>query len=287
MFDLNAYMQARTRLADTKLDELLPNADEPPQALHQAMRYSIFPGGKRIRPVLCMAAAEAVGAPPEAAILPAVAVEIFHTYTLIHDDLPCMDNDDVRRGRPAVHKVYGEANALLAGDAMQALAFELAASCPVPTEYSEGAFVLELAGIAGSRGVVGGQVEDLIAAATTPSADTIEFIHRHKTADLFVASARLGAMAGNADSEQLDALTEYALNLGLAFQITDDLLDAAADADCGSKRPASILMVCDAAAARAKAEAHIARACAAPAAFPEAQAAPLFAIARLILDRAQ
>jgi geranylgeranyl diphosphate synthase type II len=192
------------------------------------MRYSVFAGGKRIRPILCLASAEAVGADARQALVPALAIEVLHTYTLIHDDLPCMDNDNLRRGKPTAHVVFGEANALLAGDALLTLAFEWLASCPAPPSYPPGQLAAELAAAAGSREVIGGQVEDLAAESATPSAELVEFIHAHKTAALIRAAVRMGAIAGAADATALSTLTEYGNSVGLAFQITDDILNATA-----------------------------------------------------------
>jgi len=185
------------------------------------MRYSVLSGGKRLRPILAMAAAECIGVRAESVINPALAIELLHTYTLIHDDLPCMDDDDTRRGKPTSHKVFGEANAILAGDALQALAFELASQSPI----EQGQVVYELATAAGSQGVVGGQVAD-IAAGDKLSQHELEFIHQHKTADLFCAAIRMGAIAAGATKVQLDNLTVYGANIGRAFQIIDDILDA-------------------------------------------------------------
>lgn len=229
MFDLSDYVEARRALIDRALDSALPPEDARPSIIHRAMRYGVFSGGKRLRPILCLAAAEAAGGSAAVAILPAAAIELLHTYTLIHDDLPSMDNDDTRRGKPTCHVVFGEANAVLAGDALQALAFEVLARAAVPPPYSPSQLILELAHAAGSLGVVGGQVEDL-APGESPEATTIEFIHRHKTADLFRAAVRLGGIAGAADPVTLSALTDYGVALGLAFQLVDDLLDAAPDA---------------------------------------------------------
>lgn len=202
----------------------MPREDTPPALLHKAMRYCVFPGGKRLRPVLCLAACEAVGGNPEDTLAPAAAIELLHTYTLVHDDLPCMDDDDLRRGKPTAHIAFGEANAVLAGDALQALAFEILASATVPRQYPVNQLVIELAHAAGSRGVVGGQVEDL-AAGRNPEPDTLACIHLHKTADLFRTATRMGGIAAGASDTQLEALSEYGVNLGLAFQIADDLLD--------------------------------------------------------------
>jgi len=220
MPDLQDYLRERAAWIDRELDAAMPSADTPPRVLHEAMRYSVFSGGKRLRPILCLAAAEAAGASPACAVLPALAVELLHTYTLIHDDLPCMDDDDLRRGKPTCHVVFGEANAVLAGDALQALAFETAARLH---PYA----VLELARAAGSLGVVGGQVADIARGAKAPSRDAVDFVHERKTGVLFRAAVRMGALAGGASHASLDALTVYAGRLGTAFQIADDLLDAA------------------------------------------------------------
>jgi geranylgeranyl diphosphate synthase type II len=197
------------------------------------MRHSLFAGGKRLRPLLAIAAAEAAGADKTAALLPAAAIECLHTYTLIHDDLPCMDDDDLRRGVPTCHKVYGEATALLAGDALQALAFSLAAQTPVnPVPV-----VRELAFAAGSTAVVGGQVEDMLSetGAVPHDLDTLHFIQQHKTGDLIRAATRMGALSANASEEILSALTSYSLAIGEAFQIADDILDATSTPDALGK----------------------------------------------------
>jgi geranylgeranyl diphosphate synthase type II len=197
-------------LVEKKLGELLSEAR--PAVLFDAMRHAVMSGGKRVRPQICMAAAVAVGGAAEDALGPACAIELLHGYTLVHDDLPSMDNDVERRGLPTVWTKYGEANAILAGDALQALAFRAAASAPrnVPRIVNE----LAEAG----TGVVRGQVEDLCG-------DDIDFIYRHKTADLFVAAAVMGALAGGGRDADVERLRLYALNLGLAFQFEDDLID--------------------------------------------------------------
>ncbi len=225
MFDLDSYLRDSRQRIEVFLDRILPPETERPVPLHKAMRYSVLGGGKRLRPALCMASAAAFGAPADAALFPAAALEVFHTYTLVHDDLPCMDDDDTRRGRPTCHIVFGESTAVLAGDALQTLAFELIARMPSPDPAIPARLVVELATAGGSRGVAGGQVEDLAAAPETVDAAAIEFIHRHKTADLFRAAVRMGALTGSAPSPDLEALTEYAEALGLAFQAVDDLLD--------------------------------------------------------------
>ena len=197
-------------LIETKLDELL--AGNRPAVLFDAMRHAVLSGGKRVRPQICLAAAVAAGGNAEDAIGPACAIELLHSYTLVHDDLPSMDNDTQRRGLPSVWAKFSETNAILAGDALQALAFRAAASAP----RNAGRIVSELADA--GIGVVCGQVEDL-------DGNDVDFIYRHKTADLFVAAAVTGALAVGAGEDCISRLREYALNLGLAFQFEDDLLD--------------------------------------------------------------
>ena len=222
MFDLKAYLSDGARWIETALDRLVPAADTRPAALHAAMRHSLFAGGKRLRPILCAAAAEACGAKRGAALYPAAASECLHTYSLIHDDLPCMDDDDLRRGVPTCHKVYGEATALLAGDALQALAFELAARTPA------GALdiVRELADAAGSTGVVGGQVEDMLGEGLPPDEGRLRFIQQHKTGDLIICTCRMGVLAAGGTPAALAAATAYGAAIGEAFQIADDILNA-------------------------------------------------------------
>ena len=218
--DLNAYLAARRQEVDAALERHLPRAEEQPARLHTAMRYSLLAGGKRLRPILCLASAEAVGCGREAALLPALALECLHTYTLIHDDLPAMDDDDLRRGLPTCHKKFDEATAILAGDALLTLAFELLARATPAAQLA-----LELAEAAGSRGVVGGQAEDLAAEGRAPDAELLEFIHTNKTGKLLRAACRMGALTAGADAGQLAALTTYAAKIGLAFQIADDVLN--------------------------------------------------------------
>ncbi|HOW97205.1 MAG TPA: polyprenyl synthetase family protein [Kiritimatiellia bacterium] len=228
MFDVEAYMGAHRSRIEKELDRYLPPAATRPAVLHEAMRYSVFAGGKRLRPILCVATCEAVGGSAEPAWLPAAALELMHTYTLIHDDLPAMDNDVLRRGKPTCHVVFGEANAILAGDALLTLAFEWMARSLPPPPYQPGHYVLELAEAAGSLGVIGGQVEDLAAEGQPPTAELVEHIHQRKTAALIRASIRIGAAAGRATEEEFNALTLYGGDIGLAYQITDDILDATA-----------------------------------------------------------
>jgi len=203
-------------LIEKTLDEVLPRAETRPAALSEAMRYAVGTGGKRIRPVVCMAAAEAVGGMADDAKYPAAAIELLHNYTLVHDDLPAMDDDEERRGKPTVWKRFGEANAILAGDALQALAFRVAACAPRNV-----AAIVDALGEKGV-GVVQGQVEDVEGNNRT---EDVDFVYEHKTADLFMAAAMMGALAGGGDAGMVEKLRRYGLDLGLAFQYEDDLLD--------------------------------------------------------------
>ena len=223
--DFKTYLDARCTAVDAALDRFLPAKDEKPATIHEAMRYSMFAGGKRLRPVLVLAAAEACGGDEDAALPAACAVECLHTYSLIHDDLPSMDNDDLRRGRPTSHKVFGEAMAILAGDALQAFSFELLCHMPRTEAYSGTDYVRELAQAAGSRHLIAGQVMDLEGEGRALTLDELRAIHEGKTAALLTACTRLGGMAANASAAQLEALTRFGRALGLAFQIIDDILD--------------------------------------------------------------
>ena len=223
--DLKRYLVARQKEVDRALDRFLPKASVPPATLHKAMRYSLFAGGKRLRPILCLAAAEACGGKTSAALAQACAVECIHTYSLIHDDLPSMDNDDLRRGRPTCHKVYGDAIAILAGDALLTLAFEIATKANRVSRYDLRDVILEIADAAGSRKLIAGQVADLEAEGRRIDRAQVQSIHENKTAALLTASVRLGAMAANASPQQLNAISAFGRSLGLAFQVIDDILD--------------------------------------------------------------
>jgi geranylgeranyl diphosphate synthase type II len=291
-FDFDAYCAMRRQTVDTALSAHLPPEDESPEILHKAMRYSVLAGGKRLRPLLCLAACEACGAPTNTALLPALAVEILHTYTLIHDDLPCMDDDDLRRGRPTSHKVFGEANALLAGDALLTLTFEwLARSQPQPPR-TPADLVRTLAEAAGHRGVIAGQIEDLAAEGAAPSAARVESIHRLKTAALLRASVLLGGLSAGADDDHLAALARYGEAAGLAFQIADDLLNETSTPEqlgkaTGSDRERSkmtYVRVFGLEVAQRRAETLTAEACSALAAFP-GPVEPLQAFARYAIAR--
>jgi len=225
-FDLNQYLDQTCARVDAALDELLLPESAPPPTIHKAMRYSIFAGGKRIRPVLCLAACEAVGGKPAAAMPLACAVECIHTYSLIHDDLPSMDDDDLRRGKPTNHKVFGEGIAVLAGDALLTEAFALVARSKPPKRYPVQILVSDLALAAGSLRLIAGQVQDLENEERRASLEEVKTTHLNKTAALITTSIRLGAMAGNARPSDLKRLTRYGQDLGLAFQVIDDILDA-------------------------------------------------------------
>jgi geranylgeranyl diphosphate synthase type II len=219
------YLKKQQQLVDTELDRLVPPADAPPQTIHRAMRYSLFAGGKRIRPILCIEAARAVSDSAPGVERAACALELTHTYSLIHDDLPALDNDDFRRGRPTCHKQFGEAMAILAGDALLTLAFEVLVGIESDAER-RALLVGELAKAAGTiGGMIGGQVADLEGEGQTPTAELLDSIHHAKTGALLRASVRMGAICAGADASRLEALTCYGRHVGLAFQIVDDILD--------------------------------------------------------------
>jgi geranylgeranyl diphosphate synthase, type II len=224
-FDLQRYLETRTAAVNRALDRLLPKETVKPATIHRAMRYSLFAGGKRMRPALTIAAAEACGGKAAAALPFACAVECIHTYSLIHDDLPAMDNDDFRRGKPTNHKVFGEGIAVLAGDALLTQAFEILAKAKAAQRYPHPLLVLELARASGSLQLIAGQVADLEAEGKQISADELKYIHERKTSALLCCSVRLGGMSANCSPAQLQALTRFGYHVGLAFQIIDDILD--------------------------------------------------------------
>src|ERR1700737_4515270 len=219
------YLISRQKMVEDALQAYLPKPNVKPKTIHKAMRYSVFAGGKRLRPILCLAAGECCGGEASAALPLACAVECIHTYSLIHDDLPCMDDDDLRRGVPTSHKVFGEAIAVLAGDALLTFAFELAVQVPGWPSYSLKDIVRELAVASGSRHLIAGQVVDLESEGKKVSLPLLKFIHESKTAALLSSSIRLGAMSANAGSVQLQNLSAFGKALGLAFQVIDDILD--------------------------------------------------------------
>src|SRR5664279_5544990 len=223
--NLRDYLGRQQRLVDSELDRLVPPEATPPETIHRAMRYSLFAGGKRIRPILCIEAARAVSDASDGVVSAACAVELVHTYSLIHDDLPALDNDDYRRGKLTNHKVFGEAIAILAGDALLTLAFQVLAELRT-TGDRKTRLIAELATASGTvGGMIGGQVADLEGEGKPPDAQLLETIHRAKTGALLRASLRMGAMAAGAAVTQYEALSRYGEHVGLAFQIVDDILD--------------------------------------------------------------
>jgi geranylgeranyl diphosphate synthase type II len=224
-FDLSAYLEKTTSAVNAGLDRLLPKPKTKPPTIHTAMRYSLFAGGKRLRPALCIAAAEACGGTIERALPYACAVECIHTYSLIHDDLPSMDNDDFRRGKPTNHKVFGEGIAVLAGDALLTQAFEILARAQTAKRYPAHLTVLELAKASGSLQLIAGQVADLEGEGKKLNEKELRYIHERKTSALLTCSVRLGGMSANCSAAELEALTKFGYNVGLAFQVIDDILD--------------------------------------------------------------
>ena len=223
--DLQAYLSHSQKRIDRALDRYLPKENVRPTTIHKAMRYSLFAGGKRLRPILCLAAAEACGGKLEHALPLASAMECIHTYSLVHDDLPSMDNDDFRRGRPTCHKVFGDGIAVLAGDALLTVAFEIVSRATPTRRYDMAALLREIAVAAGSRKLIAGQVADLEAEGKKSNRNDLRYIHENKTAAILTTSVRLGAMSANADAKKLAAMTKFGRALGLAFQVIDDILD--------------------------------------------------------------
>jgi geranylgeranyl diphosphate synthase type II len=223
---LDEYLAAQRPVVDAELQRRLPAEDETPATIHSAMRYSVFAGGKRIRPMLCIAAAEAVAVAAKGVEAAACSLELVHTYSLIHDDLPALDNDDYRRGRLTCHKVYGDAIAILAGDALLTLAFQTLAELEAVPAEARLRMIEELSRAAGTvDGMIGGQVADLEAEGRAADEKQLAYIHRSKTAALIRASVRIGALYSGATPAQYDALSCYGEHIGMAFQIVDDILD--------------------------------------------------------------
>jgi geranylgeranyl diphosphate synthase type II len=230
-FKLRQYLETRRQMVEEALQAALPEEEGPASRVVEAMRYSLFAGGKRLRPMLSLAAAEAVGGDPRNALPAACALEMIHTYSLIHDDLPAMDDDDLRRGKPTNHKVFGEAIAILAGDALLTEAFVLLSA--YKTLLSERAIqiIRVIAKAASYRGMVGGQVVDMLAQNKPADLETVQRMHSRKTAALITAAAEAGALAGEGGEAQVAAMARYGKSVGLAFQIADDILDIEGDAD--------------------------------------------------------
>ncbi len=294
-FDLQHYLKQRVQFVEQALDRAVICRDVPGARLLEAMRYSLTAGGKRLRPILAIASCEAVGGDPEDAVGLACALEMIHTYSLIHDDLPCMDDDDLRRGRPTNHKVYGEAMATLAGDALLTDAFKVLAR--TRSKRADAAVILEvvaeLSDAAGSAGMVIGQALDIMSEGQPTDLDTLEYLHARKTGALFLASVRGGGRLGGADPAQLQALTEYGSALGLAFQVRDDLLDVEASTEQLGKRThkddahgkATYPALIGVEKSRAFAHELVDRAIGALAAF-DGRAEPLRRIASFVVERA-
>jgi geranylgeranyl pyrophosphate synthase len=292
--EVRAYASRVRALVESKLDELVPAESEDPPAVHTAVRWSLFAPAKRFRPLLVFAAGETFGATDDRLVRTACAFELLHTYSLIHDDLPAMDDDDLRRGRPTCHVKFGEATAILAGDALQALAFQVIAEDETLDAPLRVSLIAGLARAAGTpQGMVAGQAHDLSAEArANVTGEELELIHRRKTGALIAAAARAGALVAGASESEAEALTRYALDLGLLFQITDDLLDVTASAaDIGKtpgkdarSRKATYPALHGLEAARALALEVYERACAALDTL-ETQTPMLRGVARLVLER--
>jgi geranylgeranyl diphosphate synthase type II len=238
---LKAYLQDRQKIVEEALQHYLPGEDNVPSDIYKAVRYSVFNGGKRIRPILCLAAAEAVGGDLGPAIPVACALELIHSYSLIHDDLPAMDNDDFRRGKPTCHKVFGENIAILAGDALLTEAFVLLSQVEKVRLSAERrlAVIQEIAQAAGINGMVGGQALDVLSVESVSDENTLYEIHRRKTGALIVAAVKSGAIIFNARKDKIQALAQYGINLGLAFQIADDILNVEGDRELMGKETGS------------------------------------------------
>ena len=291
--NLKTYLIARQKLIDRALDRYLPRANTKPVTLHKAMRYSLFAGGKRLRPILCLAAAEACRGNIDDALPLACALECIHTYSLVHDDLPSMDNDDFRRGRPTCHKVFGDGIAVLAGDALLTVAFEIVSNAKPTSRYNVSILLREIAVAAGSQKLIAGQAADLEAEGKNVKRDQLQFIHENKTAAILKSSVRLGAMSANADARKLSAVTRFGQRLGLAFQIIDDILDVtqtseilgkSAGKDVAAKK-ATYPAVIGLEKSRAEARRLTRQAHNALSVFRSSDAEPLHALANYLLER--
>jgi geranylgeranyl diphosphate synthase type II len=238
-FDFKSYLSERRRLIDEALERLLPAAEGPAARLSEAMRYAVMAGGKRLRPIIAISCFEAASGGGGNVVEPAAAMELIHTYSLIHDDLPAMDDDDLRRGRPTTHRAYGEAEAILAGDALLTLAFEVLGSRPQGQllEGRRAECVAVAARRSGAAGMVGGQMADLEAEKLDVGSDALRWIHLHKTGALIAASAEIGAIHAGADGPLRSAFSRFGESIGLAFQIADDILDCTSTAEQLGKTP--------------------------------------------------
>jgi geranylgeranyl diphosphate synthase type II len=291
--NIKTYLLSRQKLIERALDRYLPKTNTKPATLHRAMRYSLFAGGKRLRPILCLAAAEACGGKIGNALHLACALECIHTYSLVHDDLPSMDNDDFRRGRPTCHKVFGDSIAILAGDALLTIAFEIVSNAKPTSRYDTSILLREISVAAGSQKLIAGQVADLEAEGKNVKRDQLQFIHQNKTAAILKSSVRLGAMSANADARKLSAITRFGQRLGLAFQIIDDILDVtqtseilgkSAGKDVAAKK-ATYPAVIGLEKSRAEARRLTRQAHNALSVFSSRDAEPLHALANYLLER--
>jgi geranylgeranyl diphosphate synthase type II len=291
--NLKAYLRSRRKEIDRALDYYLPKTNVKPATLHKAMRYSLFAGGKRLRPILCLAAAEACRGKVSNALPLACALECIHTYSLVHDDLPSMDNDDYRRGRPTCHTVFGDGIAVLAGDGLLTIAFEIVSRAKPAPRYDMSTLLREIAVAAGSQKLIAGQVADLEAEGRKVKRDQLRFIHENKTAAILKSSIRLGAMSANADAKKLRAVTQFGHGLGLAFQVIDDILDVtqsseilgkSAGKDIAAKK-ATYPAVIGLEKSRAEARRLTRQAHDALSVFRDGEAEPLHCLANYLLER--
>jgi len=295
-FDFEGYIQERRRWVDEALDRYLPPSSRYPFLIHEAMRYSVFGGGKRLRGILGIAAAEAVGCKDARALPVASAIELIHTYSLIHDDLPAMDNSDYRRGQPSCHKKFGEAIAILAGDALLTLAFSLICQGEFAARLKGKRLawmVREIAEASGTAGMIGGQTMDVLSQGKEVDLPLLHYIHNHKTGALIRASVRLGGMVGGASSLQLAALSNYGERIGLAFQIMDDILDVEGEEEQvgkelrrdGANGKATYPGLLGLDSSKREAKRLVKEAIKAVSSLPSRRAAPLVAIAEYIIQR--
>ena len=293
--NLEDYLKSKKEIVDTALERYLPGVSSVPPIIFESVRYSVFAGGKRLRPILCLAAAEAVGGKADIALPAACALEMIHTYSLIHDDLPAMDDDDYRRGKPTNHRVFGEAVAVLAGDALLTEAFHLISNRElfkgVPVE-SILRVIHELSQASGYFGMVGGQVVDIQSEGRAVGEETLYFIHTHKTGALMTAAVRTGAILAGATEEQIHVLSQYGRDLGIAFQVADDILNVEGNREALGKetgsdtrlKKATFPAVMGLDASRRKAQEFVAHALVHLESFDE-RAEPLRAIARYAIER--
>ena len=230
--DINTYLSASKKLVDERLDKLLPVESEEPSAIHKAMRHSVFAGGKRVRPILVLASGESLSGDRNVLLPLGAGIEMMHTYSLIHDDLPALDNDDLRRGVPTCHKVFGEALAILAGDALMTRCYQILAELPGLPDSTRIDIIREVAAATGTvNGMIGGQVVDLESEGREVTTSVLEYIHYSKTGALLRACIRCGALAAGANSKEMQSLTEFGGKIGLVFQIVDDILDVTSSSE--------------------------------------------------------